>query len=238
MSEYFPSPPSGLDSVMTSGLRTSVAVAKYTPVGHSTIRVHFLDVGDEVREATVTGVSSLFLGATHTIDLEEDGSRRSMELTITPRGNVFDLEVAASGSILAHGMGIVDPEFSNTLLVSWWCGDERPAGIVKYVLGDEPDTIVPTYTSVMLEASGFNDVLGGFAIGSTSDGFPGTYSITYKGEGDTSFGPYEWRIKQRGDVLDLTWDDAGTRAIDGFGFADPESGRSIIVVYWGAGQAG
>ena len=64
------------------------------------------------------------------------------------------------------------------------------------------------------------------------------YSITYEGEGDTSFGPYEWTITQRGDVLDLTWDDVGTRTIDGFGFADPESSRSIIVVYWGAGQTG
>jgi hypothetical protein len=223
---------------MTSGLRTSVAVAKYTPAGHGKVRVHFLDVGDEVREATLTGVSSLFRGGTHAIDFEEDGSRRSMELTITPRGKVFDLEVAPSGSTSAHGMGIIDPEFSNSLLVSWWCGDARPAGIVKYVLGDKPATIIPTYTSVMLEASGFNDVLGGFATGRTSDGFPGTYSITYNGEGDTSFGPYEWTITQRGHVLDLTWDDAGTRTIDGFGFADPESTRSIIVVYWGAGQTG
>jgi hypothetical protein len=60
---------------------------------------------------------------------------------------------------------------------------------VKYVLGDEPDTITATYTSVMLEATGFDDVLGGRAVGSTASGFPGVYSITYDGENGTTFCP-------------------------------------------------
>lgn len=122
--------------------------------------------------------------------------------------------------------------------MSWWWGESRPAGIVKYVLGDEPDTIIPTYTSVMLEATGFDDVLGGLAVGSTASGFPGAYSITYDGENGTTFGPFDWTITPRGGVFDVAWDAEGSRAIDGFGFLDPDCGRSIVVVYWGARPRG
>ncbi len=57
--------------------------------------------------------------------------------------------------------------------------------------------------------TGFDDVLGGRAVGSTADGFPGTYSITYDGENGTAFGPFDWTITPRDRVLDLTWDVGG-----------------------------
>ena len=44
-----------------------------------------------------------------------------------PRGKVFDLEATDEGRI-ARGMGIVDPEFGDSLLVSWWWGGIVPLG--------------------------------------------------------------------------------------------------------------
>jgi hypothetical protein len=210
-----------------------MAVARYSPASSGGVQAHFLDHGDDVRSATISGLDSPLLPGTHQASFTERGTSRALELTITPRGRVFDLQ-AEGGAGPSRGMGIVDPEFPGTLLVSWWCGQSRPAGIVKYVLGTQPDTIIPTYTSVMLEASGFHEVCGGLATGSTANGFPGRYTITYDGADGTTFGPFDWTITQRARVFDLTWDMAGQRIIDGFGFPDPHSDRSIIVVYWGA----
>lgn len=131
-------------------MRDSVAIAKYKPTDGA-LRMHYVGSGDEPVTAILTGLSSPFTPGTHVLDVEEQSGRRCVELTITPRGKVFDLEATDEGRI-ARGMGIVDPEFGDSLLVSWWWGENRPAGIVKYVLGDEPDTITPTYTSAVLEA--------------------------------------------------------------------------------------
>ena len=213
--------------------RDTMAVAKYSPVAGGGLEVRFLDHGDEVRTATMTGLDSPLVAGTHQVGFSEQAGGRPLRLTITPRGSVFDLK-AEDGQKVALGTGIADPEFPDALLVSWWCAETRPAGIVKYVLGDEPGTIIPTYTSIMLEAKGVHDVRGGLATGSTAGGFPGRYTITYAGAGTDTFGPFDWGIEQRGEALDLTWDMAGKRVIDGFGFPDPHSRRSIIVVYWGA----
>ena len=218
---------------MTGSPRLAMAVARYSPGSDGGVQVHFLDHGDEVRAATISGLDSPLLAGTHEVTFTERGASRPVRLTITPRGKVFDLK-CGDGASPALGVGIADPEFPGTLLVSWWCGQARPAGIVKYVMGGEPGTIIPTYTSVRLEASGFHDVRGGLAAGSTDGGFPGQYTISYEGAGDTTFGPFDWTITPRAGVFDLTWDMAGNRVIDGFGFPDPHSDRSVIVVYWGA----
>jgi hypothetical protein len=218
-----------------AGIRASVAVAKYSPRDGG-LQIAYLAGDDAVTLATLEGLDSPLVAGSYRVDLVVGNRRRELELTISPRGKVFDLAASGLDGVTARGMGITDPEFPDCLLVSWWWSKWRPAGIVKYMLGDAPDQIVATYTSVMLEATGFDDVLGGLATGPTGDGIPGSYTITYEGEAGTSFGPFEWSITPRGRVLDLTWDVAGARVIDGFGFADPESDRSIIVVYWGAGQ--
>ena len=218
---------------MTRSPRDTMAVARYSPAAGGGLEVHFLDNGNEVRTATMSGVGSPLAAGVHEVRFTEREDARPLRLTITRRGKVFDLK-AHDGQKVALGTGIADPEFPDSLLVSWWCAETRPAGIVKYVLGDEPDTIIPTYTSIMLEAKGVDDVRGGLATGSTAGGFPGRYTITYTGAGTDTFGPFDWGIEQRAGVLDLTWDMAGKRVIDGFGFPDPHSSRSIIVVYWGA----
>jgi hypothetical protein len=221
------------EGTVTGSTRATMAVAKYSAASGGGVQAHFLDDGDEVRVATISGLDSPLVTGTHQVGFSERGISRPLQLTITPRGKVFDLK-AGDGTRTALGMGIADPEFPDALLVSWWCGEIRPAGIVKYMLGSEPDTIIPTYTSVMLEASGVHDVRGGRATGSTASGFPGRYTITYEGAGSTTFGPFDWTIASRAGVLDLTWEAGGRRVIDGFGFPDPHSSRSIIVVYWGA----
>jgi hypothetical protein len=217
------------DAVTGLAKTPDFAVARYVP---GTGDVHYLKSGEDVTTTVTTGLTTPLEPGTYQLGLEQPAD---VELTISARGQVFDL-FAQTDLCAAHGLGIVDPEFTDSLLVSWWSGDARPAGIVKYVIDDEPDTIIPTYTSVMLEASGFNDVLRGRATGNTKDGFPGTYVITYEAEGGASFGPFDWTITPRGDVFDLAWDMGGRRIIDGFGFADPDSDRSIVVVYWGTGS--
>jgi hypothetical protein len=129
---------------VTGTLRDAMAVAKYSPAAGGGLEVHFLDHGNGVRAATMTGVDSPLAAGTHEVRFTEREETTPLRLAITPRGKV------------------------------------------------------------------------------------------YAGAGTDTFGPFDWGIEQRAGVLDLTWDMAGQRVIDGFGFADPHSSRSIIVVYWGA----
>jgi hypothetical protein len=162
----------------------------------------------------------------------DDGS-----LAVVARGAVFDLS-AQVGEATALGMGISDPESADALLVSWWTGEQKPAGIVKYTITRQAqDGIIDaTYTPVMAESSGHHDVLPGRAVGDTRRGFPGTYSILYQGVGDTTFGPFDWTITPHGDLFTLTWEVQGQLAIRGFGFTDPDRPASIIVNYWGSSE--
>jgi hypothetical protein len=218
-------------AISSRGVRANAAVAKYA-ASRSGLRAHYLGGEGSLMNATIEGIESPLETGTRIVTLVRGKARRPLELTITARGRVFDLRTSSTdGVVSARGMGMVDPEFQDSLLVSSWSGDLRPAGIVKYQIGHEPDRVVATYTSVMLESTGFDDVLGGVAVGNTEGGFPGTYSITYRGEGDAQFGPYDWTITPRGDVFDLSWDAGGVRQIEGFGFLDPDSDRSIVVVY-------
>jgi hypothetical protein len=219
------------------GLRATGVVAKYSPTPHPPesaprLRVHYLTGEGALVEASLEGIDSPLCSGAHEVTFVRGTRRQAISLTIAPRGKVFDLEArGADDASPIQGLGIVDPEFEESLLVSWGCARHRPTGIVKYRLGQQPDTIVAVYTSVMLESIGFDDVLGGLAVGPTDDGFAGRYSITYEGADNTSFGPYDWTITPRGSAFDLTWDAQGQRVIEGFGFPDPESDRSIVVVY-------
>ncbi len=225
--------PDAVSAATIGRLPLGFAVAKYTPAeGGGVIVVYLCDAGD-VHHATLAGIDSPLTPGRHQATVSENDRTNSFELTIEPRGKVFDLTATVDGAF-AHGIGIVDPEFPKSLLVSWSWGGEQAAGIVKYVISDEPHTIVPTYTSIVLAANGFDDVLGGRATGFTSNGFPGRYSIVYDGLG-MNFGPFAWTISERGSALELTWDTGTRRAIEGFGFRDPDSDRSIVAVYWPTG---
>jgi hypothetical protein len=209
------------------------AVAKLRPLAEGGVRVTYLLDAGEVHNAALSGIDSVLETGTHKVILTEDGRSDEFELTIHRRGDTFDLTIA-NDAVTAHGLGIIDPEFPEALLVSWSWGTELATGIVKYVIGDEPHTIVPTYTSLVLAASGFDGVKGGRATGLTTNGFPGTYSIVYEGI-DVTYGPFAWTISERGSALELTWDTGTRRAMEGFGFHDPDNNRSIVVVYWSVG---
>jgi hypothetical protein len=223
----------------------AVAKLRHDPEAPGTLAVAFTThsgaaTGDDrVRsgELRSDGGAVEFLGRRTLTWEEHGGTPRPLELEITARGTLYDLVASIDGGVAARGLGIRDPEGDDAILVSWWTGERRPAGIVKYSISvDEGGVIDAVYTSVMSEVTGFNDVLRGRATGDTSGGFPGTYTILYQGANDTTFGPFDWEITARGEVLDLTWKQDGALVIRGFGFADPQSSRSIIVNYWGASE--
>jgi hypothetical protein len=222
-----------------------LAVAKYTIDQESPTRLDVVfhaapghgEAGDRIGQGTLTGEEAITFSGRRTLEYRRSDRQtpRPVDLEIVPRGAVFDLAVHADGAVTARGMGIRDPGADGSLLVSWWTGDRRPAGIVKYTVSpDRPDTVRAVYTSIMSESQGFDDVLRGTAHGDTSGGFPGGYTILYEGLGGTSFGPYAWEIVERGEVLDLTWTQDGNYALRGFGFNDPHDPGSIIVNYWGS----
>lgn len=223
----------GVSPAATGRQLLDFAVAKLSPRPGVGVHVTYLCDAGEIHQAVASGIASPLTTGTHAVTLTGDGHSDRAELTIRQRGSVFDLTVTLDG-VTAHGMGIVDPEFPDALLVCWSWGTEMPTGIVKYVIGEEPHTIVPTYTSVVLAASGCDDVKGGRASGFTADGFPGVYTIVYEGI-EAGYGPFAWTVAERGGVLELTWDTGTRRAMEGFGFPDPDSGRSIVVVYWSTG---
>lgn len=207
------------------------AVARYRPVPEG-VACHVVRAGDdEVSEVLLRGLDSPLLPGCFEVKagppLRAPGRLRWQ---LTRRGVVFDLE-ATAGGVTARGLGITDPESDEALLVSWTWDDIRPGGIVKYVVRDDR-AIDATYTSVINETAGFDDVLAGRATGDTSGGFPGSYSISYDAHDGSVSGPFEWRIAQRGPVFDLNWLAGGSLALAGFGFADPEGRRSLIATYW------
>lgn len=209
------------------------AVAKVSPRPGGGLQITYLCDAGETGQAVVTGIDSPLCAGAHVAVMAMDADSVDVELDIRRRGNVVDLTAGLCG-ITAHGMGIVDPEFPDSLLVSWSWGNEAPTGIVKYVIADEPHTITATYTSAVLAAEGFDDVKTGHATGFTADGFPGVYSIIYEGVG-TDYGPFTWTVVERSSTLELTWDTGTRRAMEGFGFRDPDSTRSIVAAYWSTG---
>jgi hypothetical protein len=98
------------------GMRDSVAIAKYKPT-EGALRLHYVGSGDKPITAILTGSELPVHLPTHVLDVEERSGRRSLELTITPRGKVFDLEVTDEGQV-ARGMGIVGPEFRDSVLAA------------------------------------------------------------------------------------------------------------------------
>jgi hypothetical protein len=158
-----------------------------------------------------------------------------LELEVVARGEAFDLVVHRGDDVVARGLGMPDPETDRAMLVSWWTGEQRPTGIVKYQISEvEPGVIDAVYTSIMVEMLKFDHLLTGRAEGDTTGGFPGHYTILYQGVDGETFGPYAWNIVERGDVLLLTWRQEGAMVLRGFGITDPTSPRSIIVNYWKA----
>lgn len=150
-----------------------------------------------------------------------------INLEITPCGDTgFNIEAFQRGELQARGLALVDPHDSRSLLISWWTASVLPYGIVKYSIHDA-NSLKAYYISEMSPQTPGR----GTAIGDTSDGFPGTYALTYEEENGSTWGPFEWTLSARGDMIDLVWRLDGNIVCAGFGFIDPHS-QSVIVNYF------
>ena len=223
----------GVSPAMLGRQLVDVAVAKYRPIPGGGLAVTYLCDAGEVHHARLTGLDAPMDPGRHAVMLIEGEDTEMLDWELTRRGDVYDLSVTIDG-ITLMGIGIADPQESDSLLVSWSWGADAATGVVKYAIADEPYTIIPTYTSTALAASGFDGVKGGRATGFTADGFPGAYTIVYDGLGATD-GPFSWTVSERGTALELTWDTGTRRAMEGFGFCDPDHPDSIVAVYWSTG---
>lgn len=135
------------------------------------------------------------------------------------------LNASRDGQCLAQGLALTDPHDARSLLISWWTGSVRPYGIVKYTIHDRHSLKACYLSEMSPETPG-----RGTAIGNTLDGFPGTYALTYEEESGDTWGPFEWSLAARGDIIDLTWRLDGRIVCSGFGVVDPDT-PSIIVNY-------
>jgi hypothetical protein len=150
-----------------------------------------------------------------------------IQLAVARKGvSGFVLAAHAGDAPLGLGLGLADPQDDSSVLISWWTGAVQPYGIVKYTIRDAR-TITAHYISAMSP-----DVPGGGrAIGDTSGGHAGRYSLTYEEANGRTWGPYDWVLTARGEVIDLAWSQDGRVVCRGFGFVDPDEPASILVNY-------
>ncbi len=136
------------------------------------------------------------------------------------------ITIYRSDKPVAKGLGVVDPDDGQAVIVSGWTGDTEPYGIAKYRIRDGR-TVEGYYLSKMTPEQPGHDT----AIGDTSGGFPGAYSLTTLEVSGRTWGPHDWRLSRRGDLIDLVWRDDGKVICRGFGLPDPLDPQAIIVNY-------
>ncbi len=221
-----------------------LAVSKYTLCdrGQSLEIVHFSDAmpsagynGPMVASLSSTGAPIQMPGTNRPskyrlLKKAIDGPDGIVALDITPNGpNAFDIAYQEEGRHMIRGLGMIDPHDPESLLISWWAGDVKPYGIVKYTIEDA-STISAIYISDMSP-----DEFGrGIAKGDTQNGFPGHYSLTYHETNGREWGPFDWRLTESGEVIDLEWRLEGKLICKGFGFIDPAT-PSLVVNYIAVG---
>ncbi|WP_019927208.1 TetR/AcrR family transcriptional regulator [Nocardia sp. BMG111209] len=208
------------------------ALAKYSPRPGGGLRITYVCDAGNVRQAVATGIDSPLTAGRHVVTLVEGDRVDRMELIIRRRDTVFDLTATVDGLVMS-GVGIADPECPESLLISWSWGAHMATGIAKYTISDEPHTITATYLPAD-PAPRFDGLQSGRATGLTANGFLGSYTMVHRELG-TVHGPYTWIVSERGDALELTWDTDTRRAMEGFGFRDPDSARSVVGAYWTVG---
>ena len=164
--------------------------------------------------------------------VEGSGARGEFTLAVTRTSETgLGVKVDKSGREIARGLAIRDPDNPETLLISGWTGETEPYGVAKYTITDDK-TITGSYLSKMSPDRLGHDT----AIGDTTDGFPGRYSLTTLEANGRTWGPHDWRLTGRGDLIDLVWREDGAVISRGFGLVDPENPKSIIVTYIAVGE--
>lgn len=219
-----------------------LSVSKHTLAADGTITGVYITgkqaaAGDQrVHRITLKNQGTGFAGTHAIAELQGvDAVPDGLEIEIVPVGKIFKLFARAGDELRAEGIGMVDPESADSLLVSWGWDERQATGIVKYTIRpDEPHVVDALYASIVLQADGHDDVMPGVARGNFSNGFPGSHVIMYRSTNDRNWGPYEWEIVQDGKIVELTWTQNSVLAIRGFGFVDPDFSRSLLVNYWAA----
>lgn len=150
-----------------------------------------------------------------------------LELDVARTGaQGFALTVSTAGRRAARGIGLIDPDDPESLLVSWWTGEVEPYGVVKYAIRDER-TIEGTYISKMSPDRAGTDI----AIGDTRGGFPGRYVLNSREVNGRSWGPHDWELTARGGLIDFAWSEHGKVFCRGMGIADPHDPAATIATY-------
>lgn len=157
-------------------------------------------------------------------DAENDISLRLEVSRNSPNG--LDLMISKGGKVCARGLGMADPDDSTSIIVSWWTGDAQPYGVVKYAIRDE-QTIGGFYISKMSPDDPGEDI----AIGDTTGGFPGSYTLRSREVEGRTWGPHHWVLSQRGDIVDVTWSEYGKVFCLGLGIVDPDEENAFIATY-------
>lgn len=131
-----------------------------------------------------------------------------------------------AGTLLAQGLGLVDPHDADAVLVSWWTGEREPYGVVKYSIADA-QTVTGYYISKMSPDDPGVDT----AVGDTTGGFPGSYTLMSREVSGRRWGPHHWTLSGRGEIIDLTWTEHGKIFCRGVGLMDPDDRSSLIATY-------
>lgn len=150
-----------------------------------------------------------------------------LELDVARTGaHGFALTVLAAGQQAARGIGLIDPDDPESLLVSWWTGEVEPYGIVKYAIRDDR-TIEGYYISKMSPDQPGSDI----AIGDTRGGFPGSYVLNSREVNGRTWGPHQWVLTARGGLIDFAWSEHGKVFCRGLGIVDPHDSSATIATY-------
>ncbi|TGD72134.1 hypothetical protein E4634_15795 [Mangrovimicrobium sediminis] len=138
----------------------------------------------------------------------------------------YRFSVTREGHVLARGLALAAPEQPGKLLASGWTGEVEPYGVARYSILDA-DTIEGYYISKMTPEQPGTDMVSG----DTRNGFSGSFTLNSKEVNGRTWGPHEWTLTPRGDITYLRWREDGRVISRGFGIADPQDPRSIVVAY-------
>jgi hypothetical protein len=98
--------------------------------------------------------------------------------------------------------------------------------VVKYAIEDD-STVSGYYISKMSPDLPGADI----ATGDTTGGFAGDYVLNSKEVSGRTWGPHDWQLSRRGDVVELTWREHGRVFCRGLGIVDPGDDKAIIATY-------
>ncbi len=162
----------------------------------------------------------------HTVAPDGQATELEVELAGSKNAASYRIRVSAEGEVLAQGLALPDPDNPRKLLVSGWTGTIEPYGVAKYSIVDT-QTINGYYISKMTPDHPGQDMVSG----DTSQGFEGEFTLNSKEVNGRTWGPHQWILARKGEITYLRWVEDGKVISRGFGIADPEDAKAIVVTY-------